>query len=145
MKQRLEAELAAEAAASRRTAELLATVGQHVVLLEANVAYLKRRTGEVRVDMTTIRAERERVEVRLAAELRRVDKLERLLAESNRAAEVAEQVKRRWEELDKLEGQVLPCVENPPRIGWCVAHRPIPSWAKSTSPFGTKPDSHKPQ
>ncbi len=105
-RQELQAELSAESAAAVNTSMLLNAFENHAVLLDRNVENLGLQLSKLSVDLSAIKSEKGRLEQLLSAEQRRVDKLERELAESSKAAALAAQVKKRWEEMEELEVKV---------------------------------------
>uniref|UniRef100_A0A7S0M099 Uncharacterized protein n=1 Tax=Cryptomonas curvata TaxID=233186 RepID=A0A7S0M099_9CRYP len=102
-RQKLQAELSAESTAALNTSMLLNAVENHALLLDKDVENLGLQMSKVSVDLAAVRGEKGWLEQLLSAENRRVDKLERELAECSKAAALAVQVKKRWEEMEELE------------------------------------------
>ncbi len=108
-RQKLQAELSAESAAALNSSMLLSAVENHATLLDKNVENLGLQLSRVSVDLATIKGEKGWLEQLLSAEQRRVDKLERELAECSKAAALAVQVKKRMEDMEELEVKVRMC------------------------------------
>ena len=104
--QKLQAELSAESTAALNTSMHLNSVESHSLLLDKNVENLRLQMSKVSVDVAAIKSEKEWLKQLLSAEQRRVDKLERELAESSKAAALAVQVKKRWDQMEELEVKV---------------------------------------
>ncbi len=105
-RQQLQAELSAESTAALNTSMLLNAVENHALLLDKNFENLGLQISKVLVDVAAIKSEKGRLEHLLSAEQRRVDKLERELVECSKAAALAVQVKKRWDEMAELEVKV---------------------------------------
>jgi hypothetical protein len=105
-RQKLQAELSAESTAALNTAMLLNTVENHAALLDKKVENLVLKMSKDAIDCAAIKSKKGWLEQLLSAEQRRIDKLERELAECNKAAALAVQVRKRWEEMEELEVEV---------------------------------------